>query len=122
MSLIKRCRSLVPRFMPVEQESNVLHWIAVAFVWMMVEAFVVKSFHREQANIAEMLDWYSRVCSFSGTFWIGAGVYYVRLPSASLGTLEKLTQHVQDVFFTASRHCLVGLSLIMVSFLCQLLL
>ena len=113
-------RSLVPRLLPTEQETNALHWVAIALVWMTVEMFLILSINRDRANVAEMLNWFSSVCSFSGTLWVGAGVYYVKPNSSALKTLDELVKHVHETFSTSSRHCLVGLSLVAVSFFCQL--
>ena len=99
-------------------KANLYHLLAIVVSWCGVLYLVMVAFTKDGFDFPKLVDYFSAVCSFAGTLWICAGVCYEK-PQRSFKTLQELETHVVDTFSVASGHCLTGIVLLAVSFMCQ---
>lgn len=132
MEKIKKWKSLILSLIPLvdkfiknhSSKYNPLHVFVVLLVWCSAIALIGVATHPQNAiKSAELIHWYSMILCLSGTLWIGAGVVYVVSFSEIrvLADFKEFQRHVIKTFSDASRHCIIGLMLVVFGTLLQVI-
>lgn len=104
----------------IRQEVNFLHQLVLVLLSIFL-MLVLISLTREGISNTGLEDLFQRYSLWStviGTIWIAAGVMYTA-PTEDLSPAQ-LHAHVIETFKTASRHCAIGIGVILFGFGCQL--